>query len=126
MPDAILQDDATAPGSADAPPTRLPGKRTRRATKTVAPDPAPVADAPPARAPPPQRTPRGIPAAATHRTGAVPHRQLYPIDEARQLLGGMSHTAFYAAVRRGEIETVHIGRRTYVSAIVIARLASGL
>jgi excisionase family DNA binding protein len=53
----------------------------------------------------------------------IPARRLYPIEEARYLLGGMGRSTLYAAVKRGEIKIVKLGRRSYISATEIDRLA---
>jgi hypothetical protein len=39
-------------------------------------------------------------------------RCLYPVDEAREQLGGISHTKFYDLVDRGEIALTKLGRRS--------------
>lgn len=124
MPDVTLTDPADCDSADAAPaPTRLPSKRVRRATKTVPPSPAPPDDAPSTQAPPPpQRASRRSPTAANHRTGPIPTREMYPIAEARQTLGGMSHSAFCERVREGLIPLIAIGRRRYVSAETIRRI----
>jgi len=43
-------------------------------------------------------------------------RHLMPIHEARQQLGGISPTTFYALVKEGELSLVKIGRRSFVQA----------
>lgn len=124
--DDTLHDPADCDSAEAAPaPTRLPSKRTRRATKTVPPSPAPPDDAPSTQAPPPQRASRRSPTAANHRTGPIPTREMYPIAEARQMLGGMSHSAFYDRVREGVIPLIAIGRRRYVAAETIRRIVGG-
>lgn len=45
-----------------------------------------------------------------------PMRRLMPVKEARQQLGGISHSTFYALVKRGELSLVKIGRRSFVHA----------
>ena len=45
-------------------------------------------------------------------TYAAPH----PVKEARQQLGGISPTTFYALVKEGELSLVKIGRRLFVHA----------
>jgi hypothetical protein len=42
-------------------------------------------------------------------------RRLYPIPEARQLLGNISHSSFYKEVKAGKIKLVKIGKRSFVS-----------
>lgn len=54
-----------------------------------------------------------------------PERRLYPVTEARQLLGGMSHGLFYDQVNKNRIRLTKIGRRSFVSAEEIARIAKG-
>jgi excisionase family DNA binding protein len=39
-----------------------------------------------------------------------------PLKEARQQLGGISPTTFYALVKEGELPLVKIGRRSFVHA----------
>lgn len=53
-------------------------------------------------------------------------RRLYPIEEARQLIGGVSRATFYELVKSGRIAVVHIGRRTFVEAGEIARFIASL
>ncbi len=43
-------------------------------------------------------------------------RHLMPVKEARQQLGGISPTTFYALVKEGELSLVKIGRRSFVQA----------
>lgn len=81
-------------------PTSAPRKPQRRANRASRPAAAPIDN--------------------------IPRRELYPIPEARQLLGGLSHAGFYSRVRDGQITLVHLGRRSYVSAATIARIVSGL
>lgn len=52
-------------------------------------------------------------------------RAAYPLDEARQLLGGCSRTHLYNMRDRGEIRLVKLGRRTLVPADEIRRLVGG-
>lgn len=52
-------------------------------------------------------------------------RALYPIREARQLLGGWSNSFFYEQVAKGVVRLVKVGRRSFVSAEEIARIARG-
>lgn len=49
-------------------------------------------------------------------------RVLYPLNEAQELLGGVSRDLFYRLERRGEIRLVRIGRRVFVPADEIDRL----
>ena len=43
-------------------------------------------------------------------------RHLMPVTEARQQLGGISPTTFYALVKEGELSLVKIGSRSFVQA----------
>ena len=43
-------------------------------------------------------------------------RHLMPVIEARQQLGGISPTTFYALAKEGELSLVKIGRRSFVHA----------
>ena len=45
----------------------------------------------------------------------IPDRPLHPIPEARQLLGGISHSGFYKYVGRGLIRVVKLGARSFVT-----------
>ena len=48
------------------------------------------------------------------------HRELYPIEEARELLGGISRNTIYFLMRSGKLRSVVIGRRRFVPAAAIA------
>lgn len=50
-------------------------------------------------------------------------RALYPIPEAREQLGGISNTAFYELVKQGRIQLTKLGRRSFVAAEEIQRVA---
>ena len=52
-------------------------------------------------------------------------RVLYPVPEARELLGGISHTTFYKLVNEEHIRLIKLGRRSFVSADEIRRIAGG-
>jgi excisionase family DNA binding protein len=39
-----------------------------------------------------------------------------PVTEARQQLGGIGHSTFYALVKEGELSLVKIGRRSFIQA----------
>lgn len=56
-------------------------------------------------------------------TTEKPQRLLYPIPEARQLLGGIGHSFFYSLVKAGKIKLTRIRGRSFVSASEIARVA---
>jgi excisionase family DNA binding protein len=55
-----------------------------------------------------------------------PIRRLYPLQEAREKLGGIGHTTIYALIAEGKITTTKIGRRTFVSAEEIDRYIASL
>ncbi len=46
----------------------------------------------------------------------------YPTIEARQRLGGMSHTKFHELIRDGHLRVIHIGSRIVVPEAEIARI----
>jgi excisionase family DNA binding protein len=46
-------------------------------------------------------------------------RELYSIQEAKSLLGGISNQTIYKLLNSGELESVVIGRRRFVSAAAI-------
>lgn len=48
------------------------------------------------------------------RDSAAPPRLLHPIPDARAVIGGIGRSKFYELVAAGEIEVVHVGRRTLV------------
>jgi hypothetical protein len=48
-------------------------------------------------------------------------RDLYPIEDARFLLGGISRNTIYGLIRAGDLTTVTIGRRRFVAASAIDR-----
>jgi len=50
----------------------------------------------------------------------VRERQLYSIEEARELLGGISRNTIYGLMRSGDLASVQFGRRRFVSAAAIA------
>jgi excisionase family DNA binding protein len=47
-------------------------------------------------------------------------RGLYSIQEARKLLGGISHNTIYKLFRTGELPSVLIGCRRFISSAAIA------
>jgi hypothetical protein len=51
-------------------------------------------------------------------------RALYSIKEARELLGGISRNGIYALLRTGELASVVIGCRRFISGAEIAALIS--
>ncbi len=50
-------------------------------------------------------------------------RLLHPVPEARELLGGISHTYFYELVREGRIKLTKLGRRSFVTDRELERVA---
>jgi len=46
-------------------------------------------------------------------------RELYSIEDARELLGGISRNTIYSALRTGELSSVVIGCRRFISAAAI-------
>jgi Helix-turn-helix domain len=46
----------------------------------------------------------------------VATRAIYPVPEAKQILGGIGTTTIYELMKTGEIERVNIGRRAFVTA----------
>jgi hypothetical protein len=50
-------------------------------------------------------------------------RDLYPLKEARQLLGGVSPASIYRWASQGRIKLTRLGGSTFISAEEIARLA---
>ena len=51
-------------------------------------------------------------------------RALYSIKEARELLGGISRNGIYALLRTGELASVVVGCRRFISGAEIAALIS--
>jgi len=45
----------------------------------------------------------------------IPNRRLYPIPEARAMLGDISNSGFYNLVSQGVIRLVHLGNRSFVT-----------
>lgn len=43
-------------------------------------------------------------------------RALFPVPEAKQILGGIGTTTIYELMKTGQIERVNIGRRAFVTA----------
>lgn len=46
-------------------------------------------------------------------------RDLYTIEEAREQLGRISRNTIYDLLRNGELASVHIGRRRFISAAAL-------
>jgi hypothetical protein len=51
-------------------------------------------------------------------------RALYSIQEARKLLGGISRNTIYGLLRTGQLASVVIGCRRFISAAAIAELVA--
>jgi excisionase family DNA binding protein len=49
----------------------------------------------------------------------VTDRELYSIEQARALLGGIARNTIYQLIRSGELASVPIGRRRFISAAAI-------
>jgi hypothetical protein len=52
--------------------------------------------------------------------GIIP-RLAYPVDEARQLAGGIGRTLFYAEITAGEIDSFLVGDRRLITGEAIQR-----
>jgi len=52
-------------------------------------------------------------------------RELYSIEEARKLLGGIARNTIYDLLRNGDLSSVEIGRRRFVSSTAIADFIAG-
>ena len=50
-------------------------------------------------------------------------RLLYPVKEARELLGGIGNSLFYELVKTGQIKLTKIGNRSFVSDPELKRAA---
>ncbi len=50
-------------------------------------------------------------------------RLLYPVKEARELLGGIGNSLFYELVKAGQIKLTKIGKRSFVSDPELKRAA---
>lgn len=51
-------------------------------------------------------------------------RDLYPVPEARERLGGISNGLFYSLVKAGTISITKLGRRSFVTAAELRRAAA--
>ena len=67
-----------------------------------------------------------MPLTDNQNTPSVPNRALYPVPEARRLLGGISHTGFYKLVKQEQLKLSKIGRRSFVSSAEINRFLDEL
>jgi hypothetical protein len=56
-------------------------------------------------------------------TETAPIRLLYPVPEARQLLGGIGVTCFYAIVKDGGIKITKVRGRSFVAASELRRFS---
>ena len=57
------------------------------------------------------------------QTTPIPKRKLYPIREARELLGGIGNSFFYDLVKAGKIHLTELGSRRFLTDIEIDRIA---
>lgn len=57
-------------------------------------------------------------------SGVMKDRALYSITEARELLGGISRNTIYALLNSGELASVVIGCRRFISPAAISELIS--
>ncbi len=53
-------------------------------------------------------------------------RVLYPVNEAREKLGGISRSSFYILVADGTLNIVKLGRRTFVHTDELERFIDSL
>jgi excisionase family DNA binding protein len=53
-------------------------------------------------------------------------RLLHPIPEAQDQLGGMSRSTLYEKIANGEINSVKVGRRTYITHDELVRFVQAL
>ena len=58
--------------------------------------------------------------------GHQPERLLHPIREARQILGDISHTYIYELIKRGDLELVKLGKRSFITDEAIRKLVDRL
>jgi len=50
----------------------------------------------------------------------VRDRELYSVEEARELLGGIARNTIYDLMRNGDLASVQVGRRRFISSAAIA------
>jgi excisionase family DNA binding protein len=60
---------------------------------------------------------------APHRS---PHRLLYDIAEARQILGGIGRSSIYKLIQAGKLKSVKVGSRTMLTGDELERFARSL
>jgi len=53
-------------------------------------------------------------------------RDLYPVGEAMERLGGLSRTTLYELMKSGRLRSTRIGRRVFISAEEIDRFIKSL
>jgi excisionase family DNA binding protein len=51
----------------------------------------------------------------------TPERDAYPVEEARQKLGGIARQTVYNLINSGQLESIQIGTRRLIPASAIAR-----
>jgi excisionase family DNA binding protein len=59
-------------------------------------------------------------------TDAAPPRLLYSIDQAGEALGGLSRAAVYDLLASGELPSVYLGRRRFITADALAAFVAAL
>ena len=52
---------------------------------------------------------------ANGTSASLPKRRLYPVSEARQLLGGIGHSTFYQLVKDGVVVITKVRNRSMVT-----------
>lgn len=56
----------------------------------------------------------------------APARLLYSLDQAAEALGGLSRAAIYDLLRSGELPSVYLGRRRFITADALAAFVAAL
>lgn len=60
------------------------------------------------------------------RRRSKPAPFLFDLTEARRMLGGISKTTIYQLIKKGELNTVKIGARSFVTDVELRRYVDGL
>ena len=58
--------------------------------------------------------------------GHHPERLLYPIPETQEILGGISRSHLYELIKRGDLEVVKMGKRSFITDEAIRKLVAQL
>lgn len=75
----------------------------------------------------PKSNTRAAPAARSDSSPDLrSEHRLIAEPEARRRLGGISHSHYYALINSGQLRTVKIGRRRFVTNEAISELINGL